>query len=160
MRLPEEIVPVLNETLRHCAPGTPLEIWRGDDHHQWISNFAALADQLELSELIEDDLPRGFGLVCHALGWEAACQCEGWHAFSNKADSLDRIYAALEEVGLADEASALKRAAAVWFETGGDLDATAAAYSAASIPHMCDLDRMEHMVCYFVDHADRLFYRR
>ncbi len=162
MRLPASIVPVLEAVGRSpgTARGLPLEFWRHDDHRTWIDAFMELAAQLQQSDLAEDELPRGYGLIAHLFDWEAQCQYSGWHAFSNREAEVGRIIQAYEAVGLDGEAAALGRALTVWRDSGGDHDATSAAYRELAHPCSVDLDRLEYLAAHFVDHADALLYER
>ena len=105
-------------------------------------------------------MPRGYGLIAHLFDWEAQCQYSGWHAFSNREAEVGRIIQAYEAVGLDGEAAALGRALTVWRDSGGDHDATSAAYRELAHPCSVDLDRLEYLAAHFVDHADALLYER
>lgn len=159
-QLPASIVPILESVVRSpgVARGLPLEFWRHDDHRTWIDAFMELAVQLWACDLAEEELPRGYGLIALLFDWEMQCQFSGWHAFSSRELEMDRILRAFEAVDLGDEAVALRRAFAAWRETAGDLDATNAAYGEGRHAYSVDLDRLEYLAGYFIDHADELLY--
>ena len=77
--------------------------------------------------------------------------------FDAKSQAIDRVIACFKEVGLADEGEAISRAHRAWEESDGNQELTAMAYASAR-PRLGEQERFEHMVCYLVDNADRLFY--
>lgn len=160
MRLPEEVRPILHETINSPAvePGAPLEIWKTRDHRRWIDLFMEFGSKLFNSDLDAETLPRGYGLVGYLMDWEAQCQFEGWHAIDSRLDFLGFVIAGYRVVGLDGEADALSKAVAAWTESGGDYDYTNEAYNSVTNDSTVDLDRLEHMVCFFVDNAEMLFY--
>lgn len=160
MSLPESVRPILETVVRQpgVAHGLPLEFWRHPDHRTWIDAFMELAIALDQSDLDAASLPRGYALIASLFDWEMQCQYSGWHALDNRRDALASICIAYEEVGLAGEAEALRRAFAAWDASDGDHTATSAAYGAAAHDYSVDLDRLEYLAGYFIDHADRLLY--
>lgn len=117
-----------------------------------------LGAALKARNLDDDALPRGYGLIAELFDWEAQCQYSGWYAFENREHGIGRVIEAYRFVGLPGEADALARASAAWNESGGDHESASAAYSRVS--HECgvDLDRLEFLAAYFVDHANELLY--
>jgi hypothetical protein len=160
VRLPPRVVPILEATLRSplVARGTPLEIWRAEDHRTWVDSFMELGIRLFNSGILDQGLPLGYSLVADLFDWEAQCQLSGWHAFSNRRETVARIIEAYAIVGLAGEADALKAAFSEWNSSETDNDAISAAYASVHHEYSVDLDRLEYLVCFFVDNADRLFY--
>ncbi|MDD2759113.1 MAG: hypothetical protein PHH11_02340 [Methylomonas sp.] len=160
MILPPNIIPLLEQTLKSplVPRGTPLEIWKSENHRSWIDIFTELGIVLFNSDLPADGLPRGYILVAYLFDWEAQCQFDGWHAFGNRSSTIDQIIKAYEEVGLKGEADALRRAHAAWERSNGDMDATSMAYGELRHEYSVDLDRLEFLVCYFIDNAEQLFY--
>ena len=160
MILPANVIPILEATVKSpvLPRGLPLEIWRADDHRVWVNAFMELGIALFNSEIPEDDLPPGYALVAHLFDWEAQCQSESWQAFSNRASTINSVIDAYNVVGLPQEAEALRYARAAWNASSGDFGAASAAYGTVTHQHSVDLDRLEYLVCHFVDNADSLFY--
>lgn len=160
MRLPSPVIPVLEETAQSplLPDGFPIEIWRYHDHRRWVDAFMEFGLLLYQSNVLEEALPRAYAQVAYLFDWEAQCQASGWCAFNNRADVIDLVLQSYREIGLENEASALTSALHVWKESDGNLEATSAAYEKHRHQFSVDLDRLEHMVCYFVDNADQLFY--
>ncbi|GAA5072511.1 hypothetical protein [Lysobacter panacisoli] len=160
MSLPESVRPILESVIRQptVARGLPLEFWRHPDHRAWIDAFTELAIALTQSDLDEASLPRGYVLIAYLFDWEAQCQFSGWHALENRRNELPAIFVAYEEVGLEGEAEALRRALQAWDASGGDHVAAGAAYNTTRHGYSVDLDRLEYLAGYFIDHADRLLY--
>ncbi|XAH22530.1 hypothetical protein AAFF27_21365 [Xylophilus sp. GW821-FHT01B05] len=158
--LPANVVPILEATSKSplVAAGTPLELWRAANHRTWVASFTELGIALFNSDLDESTLPHGYALVAYLFDWETQCQFDGWDALDNRSNTLHRVIAGYEEVGLSGEARALARAFSAWNESGGDHTATSEAYDEVSHEYTVDLDRLDFLACYFVDHADRLFY--
>jgi hypothetical protein len=77
--LPQSIIPILESTLKcPLVPGgTPLEIWKAEDHRIWIDAFSELGIALFNSDIPEEGLPRGYILVAYLFDWEAQCQSQG-----------------------------------------------------------------------------------
>ena len=151
MQLPGKIVPILEQTVRSplLPMGFPVEIWRADDHRKWIEAFTELGRLLFASDIPEESLPRAYAQVAYIFDWESQCQFSGWHAFANRAEVMGRVIESYEEVGLEQEAVALKAALKAWIQSNGDVDATTAAYDLHRHQYSIDLDRLEHLVCYF-----------
>jgi hypothetical protein len=160
MRLPPHVVPLLERVVASPAlpRGLPPEVWREPDHRRWVDAFLELGIALHDSDLDEASLPTGYVLVAWLFSWEAECQSEGWNAFAWRERDFERIAQCYRDVGLADEAVALEHAYAEWQRSGGDPHATSAAYDQHRHALSGDLDRLEHLACHFIDHADALFY--
>ncbi len=160
MTLPPAVVPVLEALLKSplVAKGTPLEIWRAEDHRTWVDTFLEFGMALHESSVLDQSLPPGYRLVADLFDWEAQCQFNGWHAFSHRSSTITRIIEVYTIVGLPGEADALRAAFSAWRLSESDIDAISASYDTMSHEYSIDLDRLEHLVCYFVDNADRLFY--
>jgi hypothetical protein len=160
MILPANVIPILEATVNSpvLPRGLPLEIWKAEDHRAWVAAFMELGIGLFNSDIPEEDLPRGFPLVAHLFDWEAQCQAEGWHAFGNRVSTIDAVIDAYKAVGLPQEAEALRCAFAAWCASSGDANATSAAYDALKHEYSGDVDRLEYLVCHFVDNAHSLFY--
>ena len=161
MQLPASVVPILEAVSKSSSINgrVPLEIWRTEDHRLWINAFLALGCELFGSDIPEDELPKGYVLTAYLFDWEAQCQFSGWSAFANCRDSIDRVLELYGQVGLSDEAEALRRAHAAWNASGGDHDQTTAAYLEHR-PRLGEQARLEHLVCHMIDNADDLFYAR
>jgi hypothetical protein len=82
----------------------------------------------------------------------------GWYAFENRAETIDRVLESYSEIGLSAESKALSAALKAWQDSHGNHEAASKAYDEHCHRFSVDLDRLEHMVCYFIDNADRLFY--
>jgi hypothetical protein len=160
MTIPTAIHPILQELEGNplFPRGMPLEFWTSPDHRKWIAAFTGFGSALRARGLPADGFPPGYALVALLFPWETQCQFDGWHALANGSDDLDRIFAAYAAVGMADEARALCRARKAWIDSGGDVEATSAAYRLEPNGHSCDLDRLESLAAYFIDHADRMFH--
>jgi hypothetical protein len=160
MRLPFVVVPLLEETVsrKHLPKDYPIEFWKAENHRGWIDAFMVFGSLLFYSDIPEESLPRAYAQVAYLFDWEAQCQRSGWSAFDNRHDAMDRILESYCEVGLAGEAAALKAAYQAWLGTSGSFESTSQAYDEFSHEFSIDLDRLEYLAAYFVDHADRLFY--
>lgn len=160
MRVPSCVIPILRDLQSSplVAKGTPLEIWKAEDHRTWVASFTELGIALYNSDLPEEGLPEGYVLAAYLFDWEAQCQFDGWSALGNRSSTMPRVLSSFRAVGLDGEAEALDQAWSVWRATGGDTDATSSAYSGVRHEYSIDLDRLEYLACYFVDNADRLFY--
>jgi hypothetical protein len=159
-RLPESIIPILESVVLRptVASGLPLEFWRHGDHRAWIDAFMEFGSALAASDVDDAALPRGYGLIAELFDWEGQCQFSGWYAFANRQQNIDRIIEAYRFVGLPGEADALMRANNAWNESGGDHATASAAYSRVSPEFRVDLDRLEFLAAYFVEHANELLY--
>jgi len=123
-----------------------------------VDLFFELASALMSSDLVAEDLPRGYVQVAYLFNWEAHCQFSGWYALQNNQADLDLITACFREVGLPAEADAVAAAADAWFRSGGDHERASAAYSAVPNGLRIDVDRFGYLARYFSDNADRLFH--
>lgn len=159
MQIPTAIVPLLEETVQSpLLKGFPLEIWKAEDHRRWIDAFMAFGRLLYNSDIPEQSLPRAYAHVAYLFDWEAQCQFSGWYAFENRAEAIDRVLQSYSEIGLSAESRALSAALKAWKDSSGSHEAASDAYDDFRHELSVDLDRLEHMVCYFVDNAHRLFY--
>ena len=159
MELPADVVPLLERVVQTpLLKGFPLEIWKGTDHRRWVDAFLEFGSLLYSSDIREECLPPAYAHVAYLFDWEAQCQFSGWYAFENRAESIDRVIEGYSEIGLRAEAEALSAALKAWQDSDGSHEATSAAYNELRHELSVDLDRLEHMVCYFIDNADRLFY--
>ncbi len=160
MQLPATVIPILEATVRGpaVARGLPLEFWRHGDHRTWIDAFMEFGAALQASDIPQDELPRGYGLIAHLFDWEAQCQFSGWNALDNRRSTIDDVIGAYDTVGLHGEAAALRRAFVAWDVSGGDHEATSAAYGQETHDYCVDLDRLEYLAAHFIDHADELLY--
>lgn len=159
VQIPPSVIPLLEEVVRSPAlAGFPLEIWKAQDHRRWADAFMAFGSLLFQSELPEESLPLGYAQVTYLFDWEAQCQFSGWYAFENRAGTMDHVLESYAQIGLEAEAKALSAALKAWQGSNGSHEAASEAYNQFRHEHSVDLDRLEYMVCHFVDKAESLFY--
>jgi len=159
VKLPSTVIPLLQQTVRSpLLKGFPLEIWKSEDHRRWVDAFMEFGTLLYNSDVPEESLPHAYAQVAYLFDWEAQCQFSGWFAFSNRAETIARAIECYSEIGLLAESKALTAALKAWQDSEGSHEAASEAYNALRHDYSVDLDRLEHMVCYFIDNADALFY--
>jgi hypothetical protein len=73
-------------------------------------------------------------------------------------ETLDKTIEAYKTVGLPREALAIKLAKESWRASQGNYDSVSSAYYSAGSEYPEDLDRLENVVCYFIDNAEKIFY--
>jgi hypothetical protein len=161
MQIPPPMVPLLEEVVQSpLLKGFPLEIWRAKDHRSWVDAFLVFGCALYNSDIPEEGLPHGYIQAAYLFDWESQCQLSGWYAFENRSETIDRVLESYDEIGLSAESKALSAALKAWQGSEGSHEATSEAYNELRHEYSVDLDRLEHMVCYFIDNADTLFYVR
>lgn len=159
MQIPTVVVPLLEQAVQSpLLKGFPLEIWKAEDHHRWVDAFMEFGTLLYNSEIPEESLPHAYAQVAYLFDWEAQCQSSGWHAFENRTETIERVLESYSEIGLSAESRALSAALEAWQASHGSYEAASACYNKHRHEFSVDLDRLEHMVCYFIDNADKLFY--
>ncbi len=159
MHIPPEVVPLLERVVQMpLLKGFPLEIWKADDHRRWVDAFMEFGSLLYCSDIPEESLPPAYVHIAYLFDWEAQCQFNGWSAFENRAGSIDRVFKSYSEIGLPAEAKALSAALKAWQDSEGSDEAVSAVYNEFRHEFSVDFDRLEYIVCYFIDNADRLLY--
>jgi len=159
VQVPPSVLPILETVSRNprFRGRVATETWRTEDHRLWVEAFLELGCELFASDIPEEGLPDGYILTAFLFDWEAQCQSEGWSAFSNRRNTIDRVVDCYRRIDLADEAEAIQRAHQAWLDSDESHEAASAAYHSVR-PRLGEEDRLIHMDCHLVDNADRLFY--
>jgi hypothetical protein len=160
MKIPSDIIPILDSVVQSkLTPNDcPREIWHYNNHHVWVDIFLEFGIKLYNSGLDFLHFPKGYGLAAYIFDWEAQCQFDSWLAIDNRWDTLDKTIEAYKIVGLPREALAIKLAKESWRATQGNYDSVSSAYYSAKSEYPEDLDRLENVVCFFIDNAEKIFY--
>jgi hypothetical protein len=160
--LPLIVQPLLEKVrARIPARNVPLDFWQIDSGPLILDGFMDLASLLMLSDLREEDVPRGYLMLSYLFDWEAQCQSDGWSAFGHKSlTEFERICGFYGEVGLADEAASLWAQMAAFRRNPDDHSGMEEVASSKSHELSGDLDRVEYLTQYFCDHAEELLYER
>ena len=160
MQLPSNLVPLLEQVRRRIpVKNVPLDFWRIESGPRILDGFMDLANLLRLSDLTEEDVPRGYVVLASLFSWEADCQADGWGAFANVDDKkFERLCSFYSQVGLEAEARSLVEQMRVFTVNPNNLEARHQAASSTRHELSGDLDRLEYLTQYFCDHADQLLY--
>ena len=161
-KIPELVIPILQkvQNSKLLPKDLPLEVWKYENYHEWVNIFMELGIELFNSDIDAEMLPLGYSMVGYIFDWEAQLSFDAWAALDNRKLFLESICAAYQAVGLGNESKAIRAAQNVWCQEDCNGAETEAAYWGQQPEFTNEIDRLEYLVCYFIDHANELFYER
>ncbi len=160
--LPIEVIPILEKVmLSKLTPhDLPIEVWTYPNHLHWVDIFLEFGTELFNSGLDFSKLPAGYGMVSYIFDWEVQNQFSGWYALENRAYCINEICSSYAAAGFPREASGISNAFQVWDRELQNYDQVSKAYLKEKPEFESDIVRMENLVCFFIDNANALFYRK
>ncbi|MDM0037927.1 hypothetical protein QTH89_15980 [Variovorax sp. J22G21] len=136
--------------------------WQSDGEGIPEEGMYRLASELDVRDPdhLLDQLPPGYRIVYSIFEWEQSRAGEGFTTgLHNSGQTLVHVAAAsYAEVGMSEEAMALRHMLEQHAKTPLDYDRTEAAYNAVDNPYKDDWDRIPHLVRHLCENADRYFY--
>lgn len=158
--LPAVLAPLLAEVARDLRkPELPPDFWTIAHGPTILDAFQSLAALLMLSDIAENEIPKGYVMLTYLFDWETQCQFDGWGAFANiRKHEFERILGFFSDVGLSAEADSLRTQMDAYLLNPEDIEALNRAAERSRHPLSSDLDRLEYLTQYFCDNADALLY--
>lgn len=156
MRLPEEILPILEKITE--IKGCETEFWKSLEGYDLTEMWFQLSSELLMSDIEEYTIPNGYVLLAYIFDWESNCQFSGWYAIENKKDELDKIQDCYRQVGLESEANALAKAKEAWFKSNQNHEIVGEAYRSEPNDYREANDRFDFLSSYFSANASSLLY--
>ena len=136
--------------------------WGSDSEGTPEEGMYQLASWLDTEDAkhLLGQLPPGYRIVHSIFEWEMGRAGEGFKTGTdNVGEAAVRAAAdSYEEVGMVEEANALRRMLDQYAATPSDYEKLEAAYNAAPNPYKEDWDRIPALVRHLCANADRYFY--
>lgn len=156
MDIPKELIPILEKITQNKNVG--IEFWNDLEGEDLDELFFSLAAELVLSDLDEDSIPLGYKLAAYIYHWESNCLFSGWYAIENCGDMLPTVTECYKQVGLTQEALAIKKASEAWVSEEQDHDKVGAAYSSVDNPYKDQDVRFNYLSKHLKNNSKSLFY--
>jgi len=136
--------------------------WQSDSEGIPEEGMYQLATELDVRDPdhLLDQLPPGYRIVYSIFMWEQSRAGEGFTTgVHNSGQALVHVAAAsYAEVGMSEEAVALRRMLEQYAKTPLDHDRIEVEYNAVDNPYKDDWERIPHLVRHLCENADRYFY--
>ena len=136
--------------------------WQSDSEGIPEEGMYQLATELDVRDPdhLLDQLPPGYRIVYSIFMWEQSRAGEGFTTgVHNSGQALVHVAAAsYAEVGMPEEATALRHMLEQYAGTPLDGERIEAAYNAVDNPYKEDWDRIPHLVRHLCENADRYFH--
>ena len=135
--------------------------WLSDSEETSEEGMYQLASELDVDnpDHLLDQLPPGYRIVYAIFTWEQSRAGEGFRTGTDNAgQTLVHVAAAsYAEVGMSEEATALRHMLEQYARTPLDHARIEAEYNAVDNPYKEDWDRIPHLVRHLCENADRYF---
>lgn len=163
--MPRIIPPLVSRMVEEASASAGSDVvpfWNSDSEGTSERGMYELASWLDTEDAkpLLGQFPPGYRIVHSIFEWEMDRAGEGFKTGTDNAGEAAVRSAAdsYEEVGMSEEANALRRMLAQYLATPDDYEKIEAAYHAAPNPWKEDWDRIPALVRHLCANADRYFY--